>query len=131
LRNVRLNGGEAEWFASWFRAEKLPDAVAPCQGHQGYGDGKVIVCAPRAAFDLEEQAFNGRREHEVGHRNQKGNASHSGYVGDLNEGDIFMQCNAETIPSEGRKNNATEPFQRDPCGRAKGADAKIVDRLQP
>ena len=110
LRDIWLNSGEAKWSAGWLGAEKLPDAIAPCQGHQGYGDGKVIVCAPRAAFDFEEQAFNGRREHEVGHRNQKGNASYAGDVGDLYEGDIFMQCNAETVPPEGWENNAAEPL---------------------
>ena len=68
LRNVRLNGGKAEWFAGWFRAEKLSDTVAPSEGDEGNRDGKIIVCSPRAAFDFEEEAFNSRREHEVGHR---------------------------------------------------------------
>ena len=42
-----------------------------------------------------------------------------------------MKRNAETIPPEGRENNATEPFQGYPSTCTKGTDAKIMDRPQP
>ncbi len=84
------------------------------------------MCAPGPSFDLEEEALDGGRQHKIGHRDKKRNASYSGDIRDLNQGDVLVESDTKAVPAECRKNDSPKPLESDPACGAKDANTQIM-----
>ena len=129
--HVRLHGGNAQGLRRWRGAKELPDAIAKDERDEGDGQVEIIVRPELVAPDLHFQTLRRDHDHHVHHHDEEGETAHAGDVAHLDESDVLMESDSETVPAESGEDDAAQPFKGRPSGRGERGDEQVVPGFQP
>ena len=121
-----MHGGNAKRFGGRSGAKDLSNAETEDQRYEGYRKVEIVMGPESLPANLRLEAPQCEDDDQVDHHYEKRETANSGNFADLDESNVSVERDSETIPAKSCEEHSAQPFERCPGHSSQRGHAQVV-----